>query len=139
MIVTGVAAETEPAVTTPVVSVIGAIPELLLVHKPSGGVLVYPAKLPEHIVPGPTIGVGIGLTVITVVDKQPVYAVLVMVTAPAETPVTTPPGLIVAVAVELLLHAPPIVVSVSVMVWPTHTVLGPSIGDTGSTTTGVNT
>jgi hypothetical protein len=119
--------------------VIGAIPELLLVHKPSGGVLVYPAKLPEHIVPGPTIGDGIALTVITLVDKQPVYAVLVIVTAPAETPVTTPPGLMVAVAVEPLLHEPPMVVSVSVMVWPTHTLLGPSIGDTGSTTTGENT
>ena len=63
---------------------------------------------------------------------------MVIVTVPPDTPVTTPPAETVAIAVDPLLQVPPMVLSVSGMVWPTHTVFGPRIGDTGSTTTGLN-
>ena len=51
------------------------------------------------------------------------------VTVPAVTPVTTPvPEPIVAMAVLLLLHVPPVEGSPRVMVAPAHTVEGPVIG-----------
>jgi hypothetical protein len=50
-----------------------------------------------------------------------------MVTEPAETPVTTPPEEIVALAVELLLHVPPAAEGVRVMVEPIHTADEPLI------------
>ena len=48
-----------------------------------------------------------------------------MVTAPADTPVTTPVELTVAMDVLLLLHVPPGVASASVVDDPMHTVLLP--------------
>ena len=51
-----------------------------------------------------------------------------MVTVPADTPVTTPVELMVAIAVLLLLHIPPELVSNKLMVEPTQTVEGPVIG-----------
>ena len=50
-----------------------------------------------------------------------------METEPAETPVTTPVELTVAIAGLLLLQVPPTVVSISVMVLPVHTLVGPVI------------
>ena len=46
---------------------------------------------------------------------------------PALTPVTTPPALIVATAVLLDDHAPPVVASAKVVVEPTHTPVFPVI------------
>lgn len=51
-----------------------------------------------------------------------------IVTTPTETPVTTPDvGLTVAIDVLLLLHVPPVVVSLSVIVDPLQTLEGPVI------------
>jgi hypothetical protein len=50
-----------------------------------------------------------------------------MVTEPAETPVTTPPEEIVALAVELLLHVPPAAEAVRVIVEPIQTADEPLI------------
>lgn len=51
-----------------------------------------------------------------------------MVTAPAATPVTTPVAeLTVALAVLLLLHVPPAVASVSVVLIPVHNVEAPEM------------
>jgi hypothetical protein len=47
---------------------------------------------------------------------------------PADTPVTTPVVLMVATAVLLLAHVPPLVAWVSVMLLPTHTLSGPLMG-----------
>ena len=49
----------------------------------------------------------------------------VIVADPAATPVTTPVALIVAIAVDELLHTPPLVASVRVVVLPTQTVFVP--------------
>ena len=54
-----------------------------------------------------------------------------IVTVPAETPVTTPVDEpTVAIEVLLLLHVPPLVESNKVIVDPTHTEVGPEIEDT---------
>ena len=50
-----------------------------------------------------------------------------MVAVPPETPVTSPVVLTVATAVALLLHVPPPVVLVSVILLPAHTDEGPEI------------
>lgn len=53
-----------------------------------------------------------------------------MVAVPAATPVTIPvPDPTVAITVLLLLHAPPVVASLSVVVWLTHAVVAPVIAD----------
>ena len=48
-----------------------------------------------------------------------------MVAVPAVPPVTTPVVEFTVADVELLLHVPPAVASVSVIVAPTHTAVGP--------------
>lgn len=51
-----------------------------------------------------------------------------MIAVPALTPLTMPvPEPTVAIAVLLLLHAPPVIVSLSVVVAPTHAVADPVI------------
>ena len=47
-----------------------------------------------------------------------------MVANPPETPVTTPPAVMEAMPAALLLHAPPPVASVNVIVPPVHTSAG---------------
>jgi hypothetical protein len=51
---------------------------------------------------------------------------------PEETPVTTPPDDTVATPVLLLLHVPPVVASLNVVVEPIHSVAVPVIADTGA-------
>ncbi len=51
----------------------------------------------------------------------------VITLVPALTPETTPVLLIVATAVLLLLHVPPTMASISVVVAPVHTVVTPKI------------
>ena len=60
--------------------------------------------------------------------------VYLIVTVPAAIPVTTPVALTVAVAGVKLLHTPPVVASVNVVVFPTQTVLVPPIaaGEVGA-------
>jgi len=50
------------------------------------------------------------------------------VQVPAETPVTVPAEVTVAIEVLLLLHVPPAVESVRVIDEPTHVLVGPAIG-----------
>jgi len=50
-----------------------------------------------------------------------------MTEVPPETPVTTPPALIVATAGVALLHVPPAVASDNVVVKPMHTLVVPVI------------
>src|SRR5437016_645901 len=76
-------------------------------------------------------------TVITIVDEAgphiPVH-VSDIVTVPGATPVTTPVLLTVAIEASLLLHTPPPKkpeLSVSAIVDPTHTSVGPEILSVG--------
>ncbi len=74
-------------------------------------------------------------TVITTVATHVPPRLYVMVGKPAETPVTTPvAATTVADARLLLLHVPPVVASLRLMVLPGHTVVGPVIGDGGAFT-----
>ena len=70
---------------------------------------------------------GIAFTVIIEVAIAPdtLYDIVSM---PAATPITTPSAVIVAMASLLLLHVPPAVVSVSVILLPVHTAVAPAIG-----------
>ena len=58
---------------------------------------------------------------------------------PATAPLTMPDVPIVATVVLLLLHTPPVVASLNVVVEPAHTVAVPVIFDTGTTVNVVNT
>ena len=86
---------------------------------------------PTQTVFAPKIAVGNGFTVTTIVLIQPVLSVYVMVTVPpaAPVPVTIPvDDPTEPIAVLLLLHEPPIVASVKVVVKPKHTLVIPDIG-----------
>ena len=62
-----------------------------------------------------------------------------MFAVPADSPVTIPEmGSTVPIAVLLLLHEPPIVASLSVVVSPTHTFVVPVIAATALTTVTVS-
>ena len=90
-----------------------------------------------HTVEFPTIGViaGDALTVMVVLavlgqfkGPPPPPAVYSIFTVPAATPVTTPVVLsTIAIVGSLLFHFPPVVASVTVMVEPEQTEVGPPI------------
>lgn len=76
----------------------------------------------------PVIAAGDALTVMPIVALVPQPDEKVIVTAPADMPVTTPVvGCTVALPVLLLLHVPVGVASVRVVLKPVHTVLEPDI------------
>lgn len=108
-------------VTTPVEEPTVAIDPLPLLHVPPAVASVRLDVEPAHASVVPEIPTGNGLTVIGVVVIQPVPIVYVIVALPVATPVTTPPVLTIAVAISLLLHAPPAVASVTLVVKPRHT------------------
>lgn len=113
-------------VITPVSDPAVAIEVLLLLHAPPVGVPVSVIAVPTQAVPAPLIA-GVIFTVIALVTK-PVPTVYVIVATPAATPLTMPPGFILATSGLLLLHVPPGVMSFSVVVVPVHTVVLPVIG-----------
>ena len=91
--------------------------------------------VPVHTVVVPVIVPADGpaltaMVVVALVEPQVPVMVYDIVTAPADIPVTTPDALTVALAVLLLLHVPPLVASVSVMLAVGHTLVGPLIGVT---------
>lgn len=106
-------------VTRPEPETTVATEDVLLVHVPP------PASLREVVKPAQTAGVpeipdGNGLTVSTVVIKQPVPKVYVIVDVPDNNPATVPDDdPTVATEVELLLQEPP-PASLNVVFEPTH-------------------
>ena len=75
------------------------------------------------------IAAGAAVTVITVEVVQPALTAYVIVVVPEVTPVTIPVDEpTVATPVALLVHDPPPVLLVNVIVEPGHTVPGPTIG-----------
>src|ERR1700733_7097950 len=96
-------------VTTALAEPMVASPVLLLVHAPPEGVAFNVVVRVPQIVFAPVIAEGCGLTVAVTVVMQPDEAVYVIVGFPADTPSKTPDvEPIVALAVLLLLHAPPV-------------------------------
>jgi len=107
-----------------------ATPVVALFHVPVVGVLFSVVVVPTHRVSAPVIAVGTGLMVTTLLAAQLVLKVYIIVVVPALRPLTIPvPAPIVALAVRVLLHVPPSGLLVSVICAPSHTVLGPLIGD----------
>jgi hypothetical protein len=100
------------AVTTPDVEPIVATAVLLLLHVPPGALLASASEPPAHIGALPVIAGRPDRIVIEAVAIHPVGAVYVMVTDPADTPVTAPALFTVATVTSLLLHVPPVVASV---------------------------
>jgi hypothetical protein len=102
-------------VTIPVDDPIVATPVLLLLQIPpmeaSDSVVVKPV----HTVVEPVIVAGAALTVTILVSKQ-LPSEYEITAVPTATPVTTPDEFIVATAVFALLHAPPPVAPVKVVV-----------------------
>ena len=99
-----------PAVTIPDDVPMGAMALLLLLHVPPPVVLVNVAAIPEQILVAPLIVAGLAFIVTSCIAKQPVAdSLYVIVAVPADTPVTIPLVVgIVAIAVLLLLHVPPV-------------------------------
>jgi hypothetical protein len=111
----------------PDVEPIIAIEVLLLLQMPPEVALVKVMVLLIPTVDGPPMSAGPAVTVTARVAKQPV-STYVMIATPADIPVTTPPEVTDAMAVELLVHVPPPEPAwVSVIEFPTHTVDGPDI------------
>jgi hypothetical protein len=92
--------------------------------------------LPTHTVVFPAIAVGIVLTVKGIVETQPALVVYNIFAVPPDTPVISPVvTFAIATVVLLLLHVPPNIALLSVIVVPWHTVVVPVIGATGFTVT----
>ena len=101
-----------------------AMPVALLLHIPPDVASVNVIELPVHTCGfAGKIAPGAVFTVATVVAEHPAI-VYNIVAVPTELPVTTPPAVIEATPVVLLLHAPPLDASVKVAVPPRQTVTG---------------
>ena len=115
----------ETPVTTPLVEFTVANEVLLLLQVPPVVASPKAVDKPTQTEATPVIAVGEVFTVTWIVVRQ-LPTVYVMLGVPAVTPVTTPPAT-VASAVLLLLHAPPLVASLSAVVKPVHTIAVPAI------------
>ena len=101
---------------------------LLLLQVPPFVASVRQLVLLMHMLVLPVIATGLGLTVMVVSATQPNGEVAMILAVPPVTPVTTPVvGSTVATLVLPLLQVTPAVASVSKMVLPTHTFVGPEI------------
>jgi hypothetical protein len=113
-----------------------AIDMSLLLHVPPVVTSLRTITEPWQANAVPVIAAGLGLTVTTDIVIQLLGALYVIVEVPAETPVTTPVEDVILVAVPVLLHVPPAVASVSVIVLPTQTAPGTKMeSGTGLTVT----
>lgn len=117
---------TTTAVSNPVVALIVNIEVLLLSHVPPDGVPVIVTVDPAHKPVGLTRGDGRGLIVTTLVVLQVLALWYVMIAVPAETPVTIPKLVTVAILMLLLVHVP--LALVRVVPLPAHATPAPDIG-----------
>jgi len=98
----------------------------LLLQVPPGVELANAIVEPTHTDDGPVIALGVVLTDTTLVLKQPVVNVNVILAVPTVTPDTEPVVETVAIATELLDHVP-LPAQVKTVVFPTQTALLPEI------------
>lgn len=115
-------------VTIPVDDPTVAIPGALLVHVPPVTPSLSVVARPMHTCVTPVIAVGTVFTVTVAVALQPAAIVYVIPAVPAVMPLTTPvvdPTL--AMVVAPLVHVPPVVMLLSVVVCPAHKVILPVI------------
>ena len=124
-VITGLPANTP--VTTPLTDPTVACAGVPIVHVPVVGLDDKVLETPVHNTKTPVIALGNALTVIPVVAIQPEGNVYVITGKPAVRPVTTPPLVIVASDVLLLVQLPPDVPSLSNVEEPTQTFIVPVI------------
>ena len=121
---------------TPTVATL-VMPEL---HVPPAGASVSAVVLPWHTVVLPDIAGGRIFTVTVAVVLHPAVVVYLIVAFPGIPACTVPfAGSIVATLLLLLLHVPPVVASLKIVVMPAHNILLPVIGIIGFTVTVVVT
>ena len=105
--------------TTPVPATTVATAPSLLLHTPPLIAVLSVVVHTSHTVRVPAIELGAADIVTTAVTRQVDDVAYVMIEVPAPTPVTTPvPDTTVAFAGLLLLHVPPLVALLSVVVVP---------------------
>ncbi len=105
--------------TTPVPATTVATAPSLLLHTPPLTAVLSVVVHTSHTVSVPAIELGAADIVTTAVTRQVDDVAYVMIDVPALTPVTTPvPDTTVALAGLLLLHVPPLVALLSVVVVP---------------------
>ena len=122
-------------VTTPVAGSTVATAGKLLIHVPPAVASVKVTLPVAHTDVGPDIMAGSGLTVTTMLLRQPPAIMYEIVVVPGETPVAMPEALPIGATVAVLLaHVPPAVGSESVMDNPSHILEGPEIEPTVETT-----
>ena len=125
-VIFGVPAATPVTIPVPVPTSATDVLLLLQLPKPEGSLRLI--VLPTHTLNtvDAVIGSGVGFTVTTVVVKQPVASVYVIVDVPGVTPLVTPVDeFTVATAVVALVHTPDGVMSASVVVAAEHTIRVP--------------
>jgi hypothetical protein len=101
---------------------------LLLVQVPPVTVLLSVVVLCSHTTGVPVMGPGTGFTVTVCSAAHPPAAEYDMVAVPMARPLTVPVGVTGATDGLLLLHVPPGVASLSVVIPPTHTAGSPVMG-----------
>jgi hypothetical protein len=122
--------------TNPEVSPTVAVAVLELLHVPPPVVASVNCVVPPvQTTAEPAIAAGSGFTVKTAVIGQPGGTIYEMRDVPSVRPVTVPvAGSIVATAVLVLLHVPPVAASVNVVLAPTHNDREPPIAGGVATT-----
>ena len=121
--------------TRPVVNPTAAVVMALLLQLPPAVGSVRLTVDPIHTADAPLIAPGCGLTLMPLVAVQPVPNEYVIVAVPGLTPVTSPVAeLMAAIAVLLLLHVPPAVALVKVVVVPAHSPDTPLMAEGTATT-----
>ena len=120
-------------VTTPDVLMV-AVVVLATLHVPPVAVLLIVMVAPTQTTVGPerVPASGAGFTVTTLVATcvpQALIMVYLMVSTPADTPLTTPVVFTDAMAGNTVLHVPPVVALLSVMVALAQTVDGPVMAE----------
>ena len=123
--------------TVPVVAPMVPTAAVLLVQVPPPVLLPNVVDWPAHTSGIPLIVPGTALTVIVVVFWQPVDGVFVIIAVPLVNPVTSPVVGFTDTVGSALAQVPPAIVLASVIVAPTHKLVGPLITGSGYTVTGV--
>ena len=123
--------------TVPVVAPMVPTAAVLLLQVPPAVLLPSVVVWPAHTSGIPLIVPGTALTVIVVVFWQPVDGVFVIIAVPLVNPVTSPVVGFTDTVGSALAQVPPAIVLASVIVAPTHKLVGPLITGSGYTVTGV--
>ena len=125
---------TATPVTVPLSEPTVAAAALLLIHTPPPMESLKVVVSFAHTADGPIMAVGERLTVIVVLALQPANDVYVITVVPVATPKTLPAKTVATVVTELT-HVPPIGLSLSVIIAPTHSAVGPVMIGIGFTVT----